>query len=83
MLDVGGDFSAWKQALNTDANSVEGAVALTADGHLAPGSLAIDRGQNVPQVGEDIDREPRALPYDIGADELDTTTVFRHGFESP
>ena len=83
VLDVGGDFSAWKQALNTDANSVEGAVALTADGHLAPGSLAIDRGQNVPQVGEDIDREPRVLPYDIGADELDTTTVFRHGFESP
>ena len=82
-LDAGGNFAAWKAALGTDTNSLEAAIALTLDGHLAPGSIAIDRGQNVTQVTEDIDREARRAPFDMGADELDTITIFRAGFETP
>lgn len=80
-LNEGGDFAAWQLALNTDASSLEAAIALTTDGHLAPDSVAIDRGQSVTQVTEDIDREARVAPYDIGADELDANLIFDDGFE--
>ena len=64
-----GSFAQWQALRQSDSHSFEGHVALTADGHLAVGSLAIERGATVVQVTEDIDRQSRTVPYDIGADE--------------
>jgi len=81
-LDNGGNFAAWKAALNSDAHSIEANIAVQPDGHLSPGSAAIDAGVFLPQVTDDIDRQIRNAPLDIGADEIDTTRVFGDGFES-
>ena len=77
----GGGFAAWKDALSSDAHSFEAAVDLAADGHLVPGSSAIDAGTALAQVSDDIDRQPRSAPCDIGADEIQPDRIFRYGFE--
>ncbi len=54
---------------------------MTADGRLLAISAVIDRGTSLAQVSDDIDRDLRSTPFDIGADELDLSEVFRDGFE--
>lgn len=81
-LDNGGGFAAWRAEENSDAHSVEAATAVAADGHLVAGSAAIDAGTVVAEVNDDIDRDVRTAPFDIGADERDAGAVFRDGFES-
>jgi len=83
-LEDGGNFSAWRAALDSDAHSFHAQVTVTTDGHLSPGSAAIDAGVVLAEVTDDIDRQTRAAPYDIGADEFVPTNVhliFRDGFE--
>jgi hypothetical protein len=80
-LDAGGDFAAWRLALVADANSHDAPIDLAADGHLLASSGAIDAGTTVPGVVEDIDREARAAPFDVGADELNASLLFHNGFE--
>lgn len=60
-----------------DARSLTGAISVTTDGHLLPGSPAIDKGETLAQVTQDIDRQPRVGANDIGADEVtdDTSNV--------
>jgi hypothetical protein len=81
-LDNGGGFAAWQAEESSDTHSVEAATAVAADGHLVPGSAAIDAGTVVAEVVDDIDREARIAPFDIGADERDAGFVFGDGFES-
>ena len=57
-------------------------ITVQADGHLLPGSAAIDAGTALAQVSDDIDRQPRTAPLDIGADEAGDGTLFLDGFES-
>ncbi|CAG1012277.1 hypothetical protein BURK2_04479 [Burkholderiales bacterium] len=68
-LADGGSFAQWQSAESADGHSHTGSVSVTADGHLPAGSPAIDQGQTLTQVTEDIDRQPRSGLYDIGADE--------------
>lgn len=72
-LADGGSFAQWQSAETADAHSQIGSIGVTADGHLPAGSPAIDRGQTLAQVTEDIDRQPRSGLYDIGADEAGGT----------
>lgn len=81
-LGSGGNLVAWKAALGSDAHSFEASIAVQPDGHLAPGSAAIDAGTTLPQVTDDIDRQTRSAPLDIGADEVDASGVFADGFEA-
>lgn len=80
-IDYDGDLAGWRTAEGTDAASSEGPVSIAADGRLVPGSVAIDAGQTLPEVTDDIDREPRTGANDIGADELDAAALFADGFE--
>lgn len=80
-LGNGGTLAQWHAQQNADANSRDGIVSIALDGRLVPASAAIDAGVTLSDVTDDIDRELRSAPNDIGADELDMTTVFRHGFE--
>ena len=70
-LSEGGTFEQWVSLESVDTHSLTGAIAISADGHLLPNSPAIDKGIALPQVTEDIDRQPRVSPFDIGADEVD------------
>jgi parallel beta-helix repeat protein len=79
-LENGGTLTQWRAALNSDAQSIETALSVSADGHLPAGSAAIDAGQSLAQVSDDIDRQPRSGPYDIGADERSADVIFADGF---
>ncbi|WP_170113213.1 right-handed parallel beta-helix repeat-containing protein [Ahniella affigens] len=80
-LSAGGSLSQWRAALNADANSDSGLITVTADGHLPADSPALDRGQVLSQVIDDMDGETRTSPYDIGSDERPPGILFAHGFE--
>ena len=77
-----GGFSEWQAGVGSDAHSFETPITVQADGHLLPGSAAIDAGTALAQVSDDIDRQPRTAPLDIGADEAGDSTLFLDGFES-
>jgi hypothetical protein len=76
-LADGGTLDQWRAHNKVDARSLTGAINVTSDGHLLPGSPAIDKGETLTQVTQDIDRQPRLGAYDIGADEVtgDTSGV--------
>ena len=80
-LDGGATLAQWRAFENSDSNSHEAAISVTADGHLPAGSPALDQGQTLAQVTDDFDRQPRSGPNDIGADERDAAAVFGNGFE--
>lgn len=80
-LTGGGTLAQWRTAMNADSQSIETALSVTADGHLPAGSPAIDAGQTLSQVLDDIDRQPRNAPYDIGADERAADAIFANGFQ--
>jgi Right handed beta helix region/Dockerin type I domain len=65
-----GNLAGWRTRTVGEANSIETALTLTADGHLPAGSPAINIGQTVAQVTDDFDRQIRSAPFDIGADEF-------------
>ena len=65
-----GNLSQWRNALNVDANSKQAAYAVDANGRLPAGSPAIDAGTALAEVTDDIDRQARVAPYDLGADEV-------------
>src|SRR5690606_10733945 len=44
-----------------------------ATGRLPAGSPAINAGTTLAEVADDIDRQPRSVPYDLGADEVVST----------
>ncbi|MGA9422938.1 MAG: right-handed parallel beta-helix repeat-containing protein [Rhodanobacteraceae bacterium] len=68
-LVIGGSFAQWQRHSGVDAHSVETAFSVDDTGHLPDGSPAIDKGIALEQVTDDIDRQRRVAPYDIGADE--------------
>jgi Right handed beta helix region len=80
-LDEGGSLSAWRAFENADANSQSGEISVTADGHLPVDSPAVDQGQTVASVADDIDGELRSAPFDIGSDERAPGVLFFSGFE--
>ncbi len=80
-IDEGGPFAQWQAHELADAHSREAAISVAADGHLLPGSAAIDQGLTLAAVSDDIDQQPRASGNDIGADERDEDGYFSHGFE--
>ncbi len=80
-IEDGGNLAAWRLQTGADTASIEAPVSLAADGRLLPTSAVIDRGTTLAEVTDDIDRESRSAPLDIGADELDLSEVFRDGFE--
>lgn len=80
-LAAGGTLTQWRGHAGGDANSFEAALPLTADGHLLPGNPAIDAGQTLAAVVDDVDRDARSGANDIGADELRADTLFVDGFE--
>lgn len=69
-LADGGTLEQWRAHNNVDARSQTGPISVTTDGHLLPGSAAIDKGETLAQVSQDIDRQPRLGANDIGADEV-------------
>jgi hypothetical protein len=77
-----GNLAQWRSAQSVDAMSVEGALTLAADGRLLPASQARNLGLSLPEVSDDIDREQRTGPVDIGADEFGLVdAIYRNGFE--
>lgn len=80
-LDEGGTLAQWRVALNADSHSFETALAVDGTGHLPAGSAAIDTGQTLAQVTDDIDGQARAGAYDIGADERSADAIFANGFQ--
>ncbi|WP_165967311.1 right-handed parallel beta-helix repeat-containing protein [Luteimonas aestuarii] len=64
-----GTLAQWRAARGTDANSKQAAYTVSASGHLPANSPAINAGTTVAEVTDDIDRQARVAPYDIGADE--------------
>src|SRR5690606_6822979 len=68
-----GNLSQWRSALNADANSKQAAYAVDATGRLPAGSPAINAGTTLAEVADDIDRQSRSVPYDLGADEVVST----------
>jgi Right handed beta helix region/Dockerin type I domain len=67
-----GNLAGWRTRTSGEANSIETALTLTADGHLQSGSPAINIGQTIAQVTDDFDKQIRSAPFDIGADEFVT-----------
>jgi Right handed beta helix region/Dockerin type I domain len=67
-----GNLAGWRTRTSNEANSIETALPLTADGHLSSGSPAINAGQTIAQVTDDFDRQTRIGAVDIGADEVVT-----------
>jgi len=65
-----GNLSQWRSALNVDANSKQAAYSVDATGHLPANSPAINAGTVLAEVSDDIDRQIRSAPYDLGADEV-------------
>lgn len=80
-LDEGGTLAQWRVALNADSHSFETVLAVDGTGHLPAGSAAIDTGQTLAQVTDDIDGQARAGAYDIGADERSADAIFANGFQ--
>lgn len=80
-LGDGGTLAQWRGHAGADAASLEAALPMTGDGHLLPGNPAIDAGQSLALVVDDIDRQPRSGAYDIGADEIMPDALFADGFE--
>jgi len=80
-LDNGGSITMWRASVNADANSAVGEISVTNDGHLPADSPAIDRGQNVVSVTDDIDGDTRSGTFDIGSDERAPGVLFASGFE--
>lgn len=80
-LGEGGDLAQWRGHGGGDAHSFEAALPLSADGHLLVGNPTIDAGQTLPQVVDDLDRQPRRGANDIGADEFAGDALFADGFE--
>ncbi|GMV29332.1 MAG: hypothetical protein AMXMBFR59_14570 [Rhodanobacteraceae bacterium] len=80
-LDEGGTLAQWRVALDADSHSFETALAVDDTGHLPAGSAAIDTGQTLAQVTDDIDGQARAGAYDIGADERSADAIFANGFQ--
>lgn len=80
-LNGGGTLPQWRSALAADSHSIETTLAVANDGHLPAGSPAIDAGQTLAHVIDDIDRQPRTAPYDIGADERGADAIFANGFQ--
>ncbi len=79
----GGNLALWRSVENADLQSIETILSVDATGHLPAGSAAIDAGTIVSAVTDDIDRQARYAPYDIGADEASPmqNDVFRNGFD--
>jgi parallel beta-helix repeat protein len=72
----------WRAARGTDANSKLAAYSVDANGRLPTNSPAINAGTTLAEVTDDIDRQARVAPFDLGADEVMTTSptpVRRHG----
>ena len=69
-LADGGTLEQWRAYEKVDASSLSGVISVTADGHLLPGSPAIDKGETLSLVTQDIDKQPRRGANDIGADEV-------------
>ena len=65
-----GSLAQWRSALGADANSRQAAFVVDANGRLPAGSPAINAGTTLAEVVDDIDRQPRSAPYDLGADEV-------------
>jgi parallel beta-helix repeat protein len=65
-----GSLTQWRNALNVDANSKQAAYSVDANGRLPANSPAINAGTTIAQVTDDIDRQARTAPYDLGADEV-------------
>ena len=62
--------------------SVEAPLTLAIDGRLLATSAAIGLAQTQVSFGDDIDQQPRAAPWDIGADEFGLPDlILRTGFE--
>lgn len=80
-IDGGGTLAQWRAAVNADTNSLAAAFAVDANCRLPAGSPAIDRGEALASVVDDIDRDARAGAYDIGADEARVDAIFTNGFE--
>src|SRR5690606_31410298 len=69
-----GNLSQWRNALDVDGNSKQAAYSVNANGRLPAGSPAIDAGTTLAEVRDDIDRQARVAPYDLGADEVAGST---------
>ncbi len=69
-LADGGTLEQWRAYEKVDARSLTGVISVTAEGRLLPGSPAIDQGETLAQVTQDIDKQPRRGANDIGADEI-------------
>lgn len=80
-IDDGGTLAQWRAAVSADANSLAAAFAVDANCRLPVASPAIDRGETLAWVVDDIDRDARIGAYDIGADEARVDTIFTSGFE--
>jgi parallel beta-helix repeat protein len=65
----------WRAARGTDANSKQAAYSVSATGRLPANSPAINAGAVLAEVTDDIDRQARVAPYDIGADEYMSTSA--------
>ncbi len=75
-LADGGNLAQWQQQLNADRSSRSGAVATSPDGHLPPGSPASNQAPALPQVSEDLDRQPRSGgQVDFGADQAQPSSA--------
>lgn len=78
-------LASWKAHSNQEHNSILASLTVDSTGHLPAGSPAIERGTALAQVTDDIDRQQRIAPYDIGADEVkaadEVEDIFRNGFD--
>ncbi len=70
-----GNLAGWRSRTSGDANTIETALSVSSTGRLSTGNAAIDAGQTIAQVTDDIDRQTRSAPYDIGADEFGATSA--------
>jgi hypothetical protein len=77
----GGPLAAWRTAQNADAHSIAAALAVDANCRLPQTSAAVDQGETLAEVVDDIERDARVAPYDIGADEARSDAIFTNGFE--
>ena len=79
-----GTLAQWRSARGTDANSKQAAYTVDATGRLPANSPAINAGTALAEVTDDIDRQARRAPYDLGADEvLSASTPIRRVGSQP
>lgn len=69
-LADGGLLEDWRTFETADSHSQQAVVTVNADGHLPANSPVIDKGQTVVDVTDDVDKQKRSAPYDIGFDEV-------------